>query len=112
MLGEWSEWLPFPDPAKGEYLHAPFGPGVYRLRLKSDHNKLILVGCSKNVAYRMSSLLPRPYGCGKRNNDAKRAFVEQHLADIEYQTKAFATRPEAQDEEDDLRDNNDYEFPE
>ena len=81
----------FPDPINGHYwyLSAPFGPGVYELRHRSS-GKLILCGKSKNVAHRMTSLLPRPFGSGGRKNAAKRDYVFQHLADIEYRTKYCA----------------------
>ena len=53
----WSEWRCFPDPQKGQYLYAPFGGGVYRLRNKAT-KEYVLFGKSKHVARRMSSLLP------------------------------------------------------
>ena len=31
-MGEWSDWLPFPDPRQAGYLNAPLGAGVYELR--------------------------------------------------------------------------------
>ncbi|HEX2897842.1 MAG TPA: hypothetical protein VHP63_07325 [candidate division Zixibacteria bacterium] len=84
----WSNWLKFPDPRNGAYLYAPFGPGVYELRLAHTNEK-ILVGKSKNVAYRMSSLLPEKYGSGTRNNSSKRQFVLENIEDIEYRTIPF-----------------------
>ena len=83
---EWTDWLKFPNPKKGEYLYAPLGSGVYQLRLKSG--KLILFGKGKNLAYRMSSLLPAPLGAGTRNNEEKRNYVKEHLEEIEYRTLA------------------------
>lgn len=84
---EWTDWLKFPNPQKGEYLYAPFGSGVYQLRLKTG--ELVLFGKGENVAYRMSSLLPEPLGAGKRNNIKKRNYVLEHIEEIEYRT--FAT---------------------
>jgi len=81
-MNEWSEWRPFPNPRRGDYLQAPFGPGVYELRHKSTGD-LILFGQSKNVAWRMSSLLPAGLGCGTRGNSEKRDYVRKHLADID-----------------------------
>jgi hypothetical protein len=88
----WSEWRCFPDPAAHGFLVAPIGPGCYELR----HGKqLVCFGSAKNVAYRMSSLLPEPLGAGTRHNTAKRQYVMQHLAEIEYRTRALSTEAEA-----------------
>lgn len=90
-----SQWRPFPDPRKGEYLTAPFGPGVYELR-NAKTGKHILVGIGKNCAHRMTSLLPADKGgCGTRNNTAKRDYLARHLKHIEYRTQATPTREEA-----------------
>jgi hypothetical protein len=90
---KWSEWGPFPDPRKGEILTAPFGAGCYELRHRDS--RLVLFGTGGHVAYRMTSLLPKPYGTGHRSNAAKKAYVLEHLADIEYRTSASATVQEA-----------------
>lgn len=110
-MKKWSRWRPFPDPRKGEYLYAPFGPGVYQLRCRAS-GKLVLYGESKNVARRMSSLLPPPLGTGTRNNTPKRNYVVKHLASIDYRTKACANKAAASVEESKLRENkNTYIFP-
>lgn len=101
---EWSEWLPFPDPTKSEYLTAPFGAGCYELRHRSNR-QLILFGSGGNCAYRMSSLLPPPAGCGHRSNAAKRDYVFSNLADVEYHTLACTDAEEAEACEADLRRN-------
>ena len=88
-VGKWGDWQPFPNPAAMGYLHAPFGPGVYELRHRSSGH-LILYGKSKNVAYRMSSLLPVPLGAGTRKNESKSLYVLTHLSDIDYRTMACA----------------------
>ena len=80
--GTWSSWKAFPDPRTGAYLYAPFGPGVYELR-NARTSELVLFGRSKNLAWRMSSLLPRPHGAGSRRNEEKKKYVLTHLADIE-----------------------------
>ena len=103
-MNGWSEWRPFPDPSKKDYLLAPFGPGVYGLRHKST-GKLILFGQSRNVAWRTSSLLPTGLGSGTRTNDEKREYVRKHLADIEYRTLACQTPEQAKSEEGRLRSN-------
>lgn len=97
-MNKWSKWRPFPDPRKGEYLHAPFGPGVYDLRRASTGNP-VLFGIGKRCAMRMSSLLPKPLGAGTRDNARKRQYVLRHLSDIEYRTLACKTREEAAEEE-------------
>ena len=105
----WSRWRNFPDPKSGGYLFAPFGPGVYELRNRNT-KELVLFGSGKNVAYRMSSLLPHPYGCGTRNNTSKREYVDKNLDDIDYRTKAFLDQEEAKREERSLRINKVYMF--
>ena len=96
MSQEWSEWRLFPDPRQLGILVAPFGPGCYELR---DGEQLVLYGKSSHVAYRMTSLLPKEWGCGTRNNRQKREYVFAHLGTIEYRTLACATADEATDQE-------------
>jgi len=110
-LDSWSKWRPFPDPRKGEYLVAPFGQGVYELRNKRT-DELVLFGQSKNVANRMTSLIPRPLGSGTRKNEGKRKYILEHLTDIEYRTLPCATVHEAKERERKLKVRNDeYLFP-
>lgn len=90
----WSDWKPFPDPRKGEYLNAPLGSGVYQLRNKKI-NRYVLFGTSKNVAYRMTSLLPKPHGAGTRNNEEKQNYVLNNIQDIEYRTISFINNNDA-----------------
>jgi hypothetical protein len=94
MIGKWSNWKPFPDPAKGAFIVAPFGPGCYELRLTGS-GKLVLFESAGHVAYRMCSLLPS--GAGTRNNAGKRAYVGAHLSQIEYRVIALASREDAKD---------------
>lgn len=109
MTPKWSEWRRFPDPRKLESLTAPFGPGCYVLRVGEQ---LVLYGMGGNVAQRMASLLPAPFGSGRRNNQGKRKYVFDHLGSVEYRTLACATRNEAQECERSLRDNRaEYKFP-
>jgi hypothetical protein len=105
---EWSEWLSFPDPRKGENLIAPFGAGCYELRHRDG--RLILFGTSGHVAHRMASLLPEPLGTGHHSNAGKKAYVLQHIDDIEYRTSAFLTGEEAEDCERELKSSNHYIF--
>ena len=91
---EWTDWKPFPDPTKGDFIVAPFGPGCYELRLMGS-GQLVLFGSAGHVAYRMCSL--HPSGAGTRNNSKKREYVGAHLPQIEYRVIAFASRDEARD---------------
>lgn len=87
----WSEWRNFPDPRKGDYLIAPLGYGLYQLKnIKS--NEFILFGIGNNCAYRFSSLLPRPYGQGTRNNNFKRDYVLENISNIQYRTISFLSK--------------------
>lgn len=100
MKSEWSKWRRFPNPRQRESLIAPFGPGCYELRKGAQ---LVLYGKGENVASRMSSLLPVPFGCGTRNNAGKRAYVLENLKEIEYRTLACYTIEEAAECERQLR---------
>lgn len=100
MPTTWSRWRPFPDPRKADLLIAPIGPGCYELRHRTQP---VLFGKGNNVAHRMSSLLPPPYGCGTRNNNSKREYVLDHIAKIEYRTFACSTPDEADAAERELK---------
>ena len=106
---KWTAWHPFPNPEEGGYLSAPFGPGVYELR-NHRAGKRVLVGASKNVAYRMTSLLPSPLGAGNRNNRDKPEYVQRHLSDIEYRTRACIDEIEARKKERNMRKKHCYIF--
>jgi hypothetical protein len=109
MATEWSEWRPFPDPRKAGVLAAPFGSGCYELRHRDG--RLVLFGTGGHLAYRMSSILPEPFGTGHRSNSGKRAYVLEHLEDIEYRTCTFVTPQDAKDCERELKANHTYIFP-
>ena len=104
----WSKWEKFPDPLKGEYLNAPIGPGVYQLRDKKT-GELIMFGRSKNVAFRMTSLIPD--GSGMRKNTRKSEYVGDNLNDVEYRTIAFKTEDEAKEFETYVKHQGTYIFP-
>jgi excinuclease UvrABC nuclease subunit len=109
MASNWSKWRRFPDPRKLEMLVAPFGPGCYELR---DETGPILFGKGKNVASRMSSLLPKPLGAGTRNNSKKQIYVLRQLGTIEYRTLGCATEGEAKLQEQEIKNKrNGYKFP-
>ena len=83
---------------------APIGPGCYEVRrIRSKH--LVLFGVGGHVTHRLSSLLPKPYGTGTRNNSEKRCYMITHLGDVEYRTLLFGTRCEAEAHEKELKAN-------
>ena len=98
----WVEWRPFPDPRRNDFIYVPFGFGVYQLRNKVT-GEYILFGEGKNLAYRMSSLLPSPYGEGKRVNKKKREYVWKNIAEIEYRTVVCGDKKEAQRIQEELK---------
>ena len=106
----WTDWQPFPDPRRNQFLTAPFGPGVYELR-RMDSEELVIVGSGKNCAFRMTSLLPAPLGQGTRKNEDKRQYVMDHLPVIAYRCCACATAQQARGLEKRLRQDGGYMFP-
>jgi hypothetical protein len=109
-MTRWSKWRPFPNPKLGEYLTAPFGPGVYELR-NNKTGQLVLFGQGKNVANRMTSLFPKPVGAGTRNNSDKSRYIQRNLSNIEYRTYPCAARAQAVEFERSLKTNkNAYKF--
>ncbi len=105
-MSGWSKWISFPDPRKNGYLYAPFGTGVYELRRRSTGGK-VLFGKGGNLAFRMSSLLAKPYGCGARENKKKQAYVLKYIGDLEYRTLPCSTKDEANAKEKRLKKNSD-----
>ena len=106
---EWSEWLPFPDPRNRGILKAPYGPGLYQLK-NVDSGEYILFGKGKNLAYRMSSILPAPLGQGTRNNKNKREYVLQNLKYIQYRTLGLSDSSSLKELELELRNCQEYRF--
>lgn len=98
---DWTKLKPFPDPRKGEFITAPLGPGIYEL-YDNEARRWVLVGYSKNVAYRMTSLLPKPFGAGHRSNKETQAYIYKHMSCISYRTKACNDGKEAREEEQNL----------
>ncbi|MEQ8531143.1 MAG: hypothetical protein RIB86_04805 [Imperialibacter sp.] len=95
----WSEWYKFPDPLDHGILKAPIGPGVYEIKNARTGQRL-LFGESKNVAVRMTSLLPPECGgTGTRNNKRKQADIANNLKDLEYRTLSCKTKKAAKAEE-------------
>ena len=112
QLNTWSKWLPFPDPQKGEYIFAPFGPGVYELRLAKDRSP-ILFGSSRNIAFRMTSLLSKSAGGqGNRNKKEKQEFVANYIDQIQYRTLPCRTEREAKNQELLLKQSKEFLFAE
>ncbi len=105
----WSEFLTFPSPLKQEYLHAPFGAGVYEL--KNLHTQqLIYVGEGGHAAWRMTSLLPEPFGKGTRNNAKLRQYVLDNLPNMIYRTLACMDKATAKKIQDEMISKNKYLF--
>lgn len=72
---------------------------------------MALFGKSTTVAYRMTSLLPREWGAGTRNNN-KREYIFDHLSCIYYRTIIRANEREAKEIERQLMTNRStYRFP-
>ena len=90
-------------------LTAPFGPSVYELHNRAS-GELVLVGEGRNVAFRMSLLLPPPLGAGTRRISDKRAYVLEHLADLDYRTIACKDKASAKSKERQLRSEKTYRF--
>jgi hypothetical protein len=91
----WTKWLPFPPPKNIRNIIAPNGPGVYELKNKVT-GEYVLVGISVGVRRRMKSLMPAPYGVGRRNNYMKRQYVLDNYQNIVYRTISTADRVEAE----------------
>lgn len=91
----WTKWLPFPSSENIRNIVAPNGPGVYELKNKVT-GEYVLVGISVGVRRRMKSLMPAPYGVGRRDNHKKRKYVLDNYQDIVYRTIATANRLEAE----------------
>ncbi len=75
-------------------LGCPLGPGAYDLR-NAKTGQPILFGIGGRCALRMTSLLPKPWGSGGRNNSDKRKYLKHQLRNIEYRTMACDTREQA-----------------
>jgi glutamate/tyrosine decarboxylase-like PLP-dependent enzyme len=100
---KWAYWRRFPNPRSGGILVAPLGAGCYQLR-RADTGEKVIFGMARNVARRMSSLLPwSAGGGGHRNNAAKRNYVLRHLGNIQYRTCACTNVNEARALERQLR---------
>lgn len=105
----WTEFSPFPSLKRQEYLYAPFGAGVYELK-NVKTNELVYVGEGGHAAWRMTSLLPSPYGKGTRNNAKLRQYVFDNLSDMHYRTLACKDKATAKRIQDEMIDNNNYLF--
>ncbi|GAB2769624.1 hypothetical protein [Salinimicrobium soli] len=106
---DWSQWLPFPDPSDHGILRAPFGPGLYQLR-NAKTGEYVVFGKGKNLAYRMTSLLPIPFGQGTRKNTRKRDYVLDNLINIKYRTVALKNTSKLKTLESELKNSQHYLF--
>jgi hypothetical protein len=106
---EWSEWRPFPHPHQQGILVSPFGFGVYQLR-NINNDEFIMFGRGDHLSYRMSSILPKPYGVGTRNNESKRVYVMENINDIEYRSISCISHEECVRIEKEIKNLNIHKF--
>lgn len=59
---------------------------------------------------RMTSLLPKPWGSGTRNNSDKREYVQENIDDIEYRTMACDSREQAAAVEREIKRDHGHEY--
>jgi hypothetical protein len=90
----WSIWFRMPAPDRIRDIRAPAGPGVYQVRNRTT-DEFVLFGISVTLQKRMKSLMPAPYGTGRRNNTKKRDYVYEQYADLDYRYVVTSTREEA-----------------
>ena len=84
----WTNWKPFPDPRSGASIEAPIGPGVFEVRRISSGD-VVAFDHAANVARALASIA----AAGPRT----RLFARQRTdaGDLEYRTRAAATRVDA-----------------
>jgi len=100
---KWTSLEVIPRRTTAGHLGCPYRAGCYHLR-RRDTGELVLFGQARNVARRMSSLLPyRAGGGGHRSNTRKRRYVKAHLEEIEYHTCACDNVKQARELESHLR---------
>lgn len=90
MIATWSEWKRYPKIARGEFLEAPIGPGIFEVRRVSS-GALFAFASADNLAEALSNLA---FGSkslmswfGRRDPIT--------LPDLEYRTISTATRANA-----------------
>lgn len=105
----WSDFAAFPDPLQKHYLFAPIGPGVYEL-INISSGELIYAGEGGHVAWRMTSLLPKPLGKGTRKNYNLRKYVLENIHNIHYRTLACTDKATAKQIQDKMIVKNKYLF--
>lgn len=86
-MSNWSEWKRFPDPARGDHIEAPIGPGLYEVRYMSSGG-LFGFAAADNVAQTLAGLPEKPGFL--RSLFGKREPMP--LYDLEYRTCATPTR--------------------
>jgi hypothetical protein len=92
MIGRWSNWKSFPDPAHGGHIEAPIGPGVYEVH-HADTGEQVAFGYTKNVAEALSNVLEPPArGWSLFRKPARPRYQSSEL---EYRTCAAGTVVEA-----------------
>lgn len=91
MQQKWSDWSQMPIPTAIRKIEVPRSSGVYQLRNRAT-GELILFGISVNLRRRMKSLMPKPYGTGKRRNEMKRTYVLENHSDLEFRIQETSSR--------------------
>jgi hypothetical protein len=99
----WSIWFRMPAPDNIRSIRAPAGPGVYQIRNR-ETDEFVLFGISVTLQKRMRSLMPAPYGTGRRNNTKKRDYVHKHYSDLDYRYLKTLSREQAAEIENGLKD--------
>ena len=82
-------------PKKGRILICSIRKWCLSAQEQENKYKYVLFGTGKHVAYRMTSLLPEPFGAGTRKNFNKRNYVLNNIQDIEYRTMSFIDNSDA-----------------
>lgn len=108
-MSAWTKWKPMPSPELCRKIEAPTGAGVYQIR-NAKTDEFVQFGIGIKCQTRMRSLFPSPYGTGKRNNAAKRAYILANWKRLEYRTLSTDTRAEAKEVEDKLKAKNNHLF--
>jgi hypothetical protein len=94
MISEpWAAWKFFPDPRSGEYLDAPFGPGVFEVR-DIETGEQVAFAPSRNVARSLATLMP-PSRSGLRALFPHRTRLMHPGHELEYRTRPARTIREA-----------------
>lgn len=93
MIESWSCWQSLPDARHCEGLQAPSGPGLYEVR-DFESGELIVFNYAAHVASTLSNITPDNSATLWRRALHPKWISPRHH-DIEYRTRATATKIEA-----------------